>query len=183
MLLNRKSLNKFELDLLNSQFYYYSDQKYIVLKNKNSFIKILNIPFYIFVKKKLNSHIFVNLFQKRFNLDFKNFKGFLLKLVNCINKVVRKKLILKGLGLRIYYSRALNILKLKLGFSHLIFLLIPKTIKIFKKKHFILLESYNSVTLGNFAHLLSKFKFPNSYTGKGIWFKNQQLKLKPVKKN
>jgi len=183
MFLNKKIDNKFELNILNSQFYYYLDQKYIILKNKNFFIKILDIPIYVFVKKKSNCHIFVNLFQKRFNLDFKNFKGFLLKLINSINKVVRKKLILKGLGLRIYYSRSLKILKLKLGFSHLIFLPIPKTIKIFKKKNFILLESYNSVVLGNFAHLLSQFKFPNSYTGKGIWFKNQFLKLKPVKKN
>jgi len=97
--------------------------------------------------------------------------------------MIRKKLILKGLGLRTYYSRSSNILKLKLGFSHLILLTIPKSIKTFKTKSFLLLESYDAVCVGNFAQLLCQLKYPNIYTGKGIWLKNQLIKLKPVKKS
>ena len=177
-----KNFTEFNLFLLDSQFYYVGEQKWIVIKNKKFYIKLLNIPSFIFVKKKANIFSFINIYQNHFGKDFNCFQRLLISLTCSINKIVRKKLILKGLGLRIYYSRKCHRLNFKLGFSHLVSLLVPKTIKVFKSKSFILLESYSLSTLSNFSILLRQLKFPNSYTGKGIWFKNEIIKLKPVKK-
>jgi len=183
MFLNKKSCTQFELSTLNSQLYYSQEYKFVVIKNKKLYSKVIYIPFFIFVRKKANFFYFTNIFQNLFSENFDSFYRLLSNLAASFNKIIRKKIILKGLGLRIYYNRVLNILKLKLGFSHLILLAIPKTIKIFKSKSFLLLESYDLVRIGNFSRILRKFKYPNSYTGKGIWFKNEFIKLKPVKKN
>jgi len=172
----------FELNLLESQLYFSFEARFIVMKNTNSYIRVVYVPFFVFFKKRFNSFYFSNLLRTSFLEEFNCFQRLLKNLTSSFNKIIRKKLILKGLGLRIRYHKVSKTLKLKLGFSHLILIAVPKTVKIFKSKSSLLLESYNPTSIGNFATFLREFRYPNSYTGKGIWFKNEVIKLKPVKK-
>lgn len=92
-----------------------------------------------------------------------------------------KKLIFKGLGLK--SSIKDNILELKLGYSNIIRIEIPVNkiyIKIFKNN--LIISSNNLSYLGAFVYKIKKLKMPNIYKGKGIWYKHEKLKLKPINK-
>ena len=84
--------------------------------------------------------------------------------------------------MRINYVRVSHKLQLKLGFSNLIIVDVPKSIRVLKRKDALTLEGNNSVIVGNFANLIKSFRYPDSYKGKGIWYKNELRSLKPVKK-
>ena len=87
-----------------------------------------------------------------------------------------------GVGFRVE-SIEKNLIKLKLGFSHFIFLKIPSYIKIFSpKKTRLVLKSMNKQLLKEFSSKLCSFKLPDIYKGKGIIYKNQKLRLKEGKK-
>lgn len=91
-----------------------------------------------------------------------------------------KKLILNGLGLKASIQD--KHIELKLGFSHVIKISIPESIKISINKRVLIFEGFNLVELGNFTFKIRSLKFPNIYKGKGIWYKNEQLTLKTIKK-
>jgi large subunit ribosomal protein L6 len=87
-----------------------------------------------------------------------------------------------GVGFRVE-SFVDNILKLKLGYSHFIYINIPFYIKIFSpKKTLLTLESFDEHLLKEFSSKICSFKIPDVYKGKGILYKNQILKLKEGKK-
>jgi len=49
-------------------------------------------------------------------------------------------------------------------------------------KDVLTIEGNNATTVGNFANSVRNLKYPDSYKGKGIWYKNEFRTLKPVKK-
>lgn len=107
----------------------------------------------------------------------------ILKWFNALEKPLRKKLILKGLGLKVSLSENKKFLNFKLGFSHNIFMEIPEIISLVTiLKNSIVLESFNPIELGNFANKIRILRKPNIYKGKGIWYKNEKISLKPIKK-
>lgn len=106
-------------------------------------------------------------------------------LFNNINKVFYKKLILRGLGFRMNLVEDAGslLLKLKLGFSHLLELPVPqRKLQIFLKKSSLILKGSDLVFLGNFARKLKNLKYPNAYNGKGFWYKNEKISYKHFKK-
>ena len=94
----------------------------------------------------------------------------------------RKILFLRGLGMKVFLKRSFRTLFFKLGFSHPYNVFIKNEIFLRLKKNFISLQSFNREVLGNFARKLKNLRTPDSYKGKGIWYKNEKIKLKPVKK-
>lgn len=97
-----------------------------------------------------------------------------------------RKLVFKGLGLKftVVNLNAQQTLELKLGYSHLIRLTIPEPrIQIKTYKNSIIVTCGNLASLKNFLYSIKKLKMPNSYKGKGIWYKNEKKKLKIIKKN
>jgi len=87
-----------------------------------------------------------------------------------------------GVGFRVE-SLADNLLKLKLGYSHFIYINIPFYIKIFSpKKTSLILKSFDEQLLKEFSSKICSFKIPDAYKGKGILYKNQIIKLKEGKK-
>jgi large subunit ribosomal protein L6 len=87
-----------------------------------------------------------------------------------------------GVGFRVE-SVENRILKLKLGFSHFIFIKIPTYIELATpKKTIIVLKCTDDQILNEFALKIRSFKLPDVYKGKGILFKNQILILKEGKK-
>jgi large subunit ribosomal protein L6 len=103
------------------------------------------------------------------------------QLIIGVTKGYTKKLRLIGVGFRATVTD--NTLKLKLGFSHIVDITIPQNLKITRIKNFILVEGVDAALVGNFADFIKKKRLPDLYKGKGIFYKNENIKLKIIKKN
>ena len=160
--------------------------KLVVIQHKKFFVINLDLnSFYFFIPveikvTKYNNSLILSYSQdskEKGELICKSFKDWL----TSKEKQAIKKLILKGLGLKVNVINS-NELEFKLGFSHIVLLKIPKSIKITVLKNVIILESFNKVELGNIANEIKMLKKPNPYKGKGIWYKNEKVVLKTIKK-
>jgi len=97
-----------------------------------------------------------------------------------LNFVVRLTFV--GVGFRIE-SIENGFMKLNLGFSHLVYIKIPKHIKIFTtKKTSLTLECIDDHLLNEFSSKICSYKKPDTYKGKGILYKSQSIILKEGKK-
>jgi large subunit ribosomal protein L6 len=181
-----KNLRKNEISTFfdySLKFVYTKTEKFLVFQNKDKSYHFIKIPSLLYIEKNKQKLKFKLVSSHRISfLFFFNFQKLLGYLIKTFNKKYKKILIIKGLGMRINYLSKSHILELKLGFSHLIYVAVPTTLKIYKNKNLLTVEGYSSSLVGNFAYLIQSFRFPDSYKGKGIWYKNQIFKLKIVKK-
>lgn len=150
---------------------YFKNFKLLLFVSKN-----LNI-FYKDVSNILIKKTSVNLFT--LESSFKYLNNFLNFYRNLIFKA-RGFLILKGLGLKVQFSN--DFLELKLGYSHKCFVKIEKGINVKIRKNLIFFQSSNKEQLGNFLYKIKILKKPDVYKGKGIWYKNEKINLKLIKK-
>lgn len=170
-----------------STLFYFSKYKILNLKFYDSTEAYILIPL-IFNFKKFNNLITISIERSKLNLS--NYKVFskLIKVwvskIRSLKKKCFKTILIRGVGLKIsFVDGSSNLLQLKLGFSHLIFLTIPKSVTILILKKKLIVEGLNSIDVGNFSKKLMTFKKINSFTGKGLWLKNiQKFYCKPVKK-
>ena len=96
---------------------------------------------------------------------------------------IKKKLKLNGLGFKLKLSDNTKFLTLKLGFSHIIFISIPKDkIKIRVRKNILIVEGFDKVLVGNFVHSIKCLKKLDVYKGKGFIGTYEKEKLKLIKK-
>jgi len=105
-----------------------------------------------------------------------------IKLIQNFSLKIKKKLILKGLGLKANLIKE-SLLELKLGFSHLSYISIPVsclTIRVFK--NILIAESFDIIEMNNFLYKIRNLKTPNAYKAKGIWFFKEQRYRKVIKK-
>jgi hypothetical protein len=160
----------------NFNFLFLNLKKFIVISVNKTFLYYYYLPSYIILKLK-NSHCL-----EIFNDKNETFKLGFLKFIQNLNDKIIKKLILRGLGLKVSLQEDKKILELKLGYSHVIFIKIPQTISVSLLKKRILIEGYNSVDVGNFAFKLKSLRLPNSYKAKGLWYNHEKIKLKIIKK-
>jgi len=99
-----------------------------------------------------------------------------------VNLAFITRLFFVGVGFRVE-SVENNTIKLKLGFSHFVYIKIPSFIKIsVPKKTRLIIKSCNHQILKEFSAKICSYKFPDVYKGKGILIKNQKLILKEGKK-
>jgi hypothetical protein len=154
-------INNYKLLIYKNKFLYYKiiPSKLSVLKDSLNAIKILNFSY-------SNVNGFVSFFNS----------------INNLNRIFKVILILKGLGLKAVYLLNRRVLKFKLGFSHRPRLFVSKEVFIRVKKKIIFLRSANKEKLGSFAFRLKSLRLPDSYRGKGIWYKSENKKLKIFKK-
>ena len=129
-------------------------------------------------------------FFKNLDTNFVTFSKFaifqkkkLLSLLQTLDKTYKKHLIIRGLGMRINYLRVLHKLQLKLKFSNLITVDVPKSVRVLRRKDTLTLEGNNSIIVGNFANLIRSFRYPDSYKGKGFWYKNELRSIKTSQKS
>ena len=156
------------------------NNRYLSLSNGVT-AKYMIIPPFISINKIEKRLLLKNVSNSNNGLFFQ-FSQQLQFELNNLSINYKKKLILKGLGYRAVVNEEAKIVEFKLGFSHLIRLRIPEKIKIKVKKQFINLESKDKILLGNFVNKIVKLKSPDSYKGKGFWYKYQNKTLKVVKK-
>jgi large subunit ribosomal protein L6 len=86
-----------------------------------------------------------------------------------------------GVGFRVE-SLTEKVLSLKIGYSHLVHINIPKNIKVIVlKKINIILSSSNDQAVTEFASILRSHRFPDIFKGKGLLFKDEKILLKESK--
>ena len=95
-----------------------------------------------------------------------------------------KKMELVGVGYRV--SNQGNLVEFSLGYTHSIFLQLPKEIKVETKSErnqnpLIILESCDKQLLGQVCAKIRSFRKPEPYKGKGILFVGEQIRRKSGK--
>jgi ribosomal protein L6P/L9E len=168
---------------------FFRNKKFFVFKNYSSeTIKYLHIPNSIKIKKEASFFIF-SIEVSKSNKILENFYNSFILFLKNNNKIFCKKLLLKGLGFRLSIFKDKNllscrILKLKVGFSHFIYIKIPSNLHVTtnKKKTTLNIKSQNINFLGNFCSSLRSIKKINVYNGKGFWYKKEKKTLKIFKK-
>ncbi len=96
----------------------------------------------------------------------------------------KKELELVGVGFRA--SNTGNVLELSLGYSHMIYISLPKEIKLTTKSErnanpLITLESADKQLLGLVCAKIRSFRMPEPYKGKGILYVGEQIRRKSGK--
>ena len=159
-------------------FCYYKKKKVLILKSTNK------KEVFFFIPETLNLKIQANDFQFNYQIKSSDISKFFFNVERYLNqKKERKKLYLKGLGFRINLTENGSLLTLKLGFSHLIYLKIPKDrLNIVLSKKSLSVEGEDKVLVGNFIAKIRALKKPDAYKGKGFFYKYQKEKLKIIKK-
>ena len=101
-----------------------------------------------------------------------------------VSQGFQKELELVGVGYRV--SNEGNLLEFSLGYTHPIFMQLPKEMKVETKSERnqnpkILLESCDKELLGLVCAKIRSFRMPEPYKGKGILFKGEQIRRKSGK--
>lgn len=101
-----------------------------------------------------------------------------------VSEGFRKELELVGVGYRVTNNG--QVLELSLGYTHSIFLELPKEIKVETKMErnknpLIILESCDKQLLGQVCAKIRSFRKPEPYKGKGIRFMGEQIRRKSGK--
>jgi large subunit ribosomal protein L6 len=163
---NKKSIITLKKESSKENLNYYTVPNFIIFEKLNNLITFKidkNVP---------DSSIVLNSF---FSLLSKGLK--------LLDKPYKKKLILKGLGFKASLSTDLSFLELKLGYSHTIKIKVPlESLTVKVDKSTLIVEGSDPVKVGNFATQIRNLKYPDSYKGKGFWYKNEIIALKEVKK-
>jgi large subunit ribosomal protein L6 len=143
--------------------------------SKKNYILVTKIPF--FDKK----NILENDNKKLSNTYISIIK----QIIQEISKKSKHKLNLIGVGYRaiLLTSFTFTILQLKLGYSHLIFIKIPKDLTIIcPKPTKIFLYGNLQQKINKLSFLIKSYKMPEPYKGKGIFYINEKIDLKKGKK-
>lgn len=162
--------------------YYDSSSNILLLLNKFNFLI-----------KKLK--VKLNLIENTININIKNLKKkekiYVNSLISLINQffynsktIYYKKLILKGVGYKAQLiKKSFNLLVLKLGFSHLIYLRIPKDIDVLcLKNNIIYISGLNFKNVNKITESIRCCKLPDPYKGKGFIREYENILLKEGKK-
>jgi ribosomal protein L6P/L9E len=162
-----------------ANFYFFKKTKLLNLIKPQE-LHYIAIPGFINLQKD-NSNLLLNSLDNNYRQEGYSFFKIFNSWLKNIKKPVKKKLYFKGLGLKF---RIINkTLELKLGFSHLILISLQNLkLKVKTTKNAIIVRGSNLVQVGTFLNKIRDFKYPNIYKGKGIWYKGEVRKLKPIKK-
>lgn len=139
------------------------------------------VPHFITSSKNGNKLIFKSKLPEETTLTkFINQMTYWLRL---LERPSRKKIFLKGLGYKANLSENKEVLNLKIGLSHPtnVFIL-SNRIHLKINKNIIAIKGNSPTEVGDFAERIRKLRFPDSYKGKGIWYKNEIRILKVLKK-
>lgn len=184
MLTNQITKN-IQVPFLNKiSFCFIKNTKILLLKTNSNTIKYFSLPICVTCKtNNTNLILSTSSNEKKDLIQLEQFYNILVTFVKNIENSAKKKLTLKGLGLKANLSSDFKSLDFKLGYSHLISLEIPKKgLYVSVQKNVICIEGVDPVEVGNFANKIRSLKVPDSYKGKGFWYKYEEENLKEVKK-
>jgi hypothetical protein len=172
IVLNSVDVEKLSFSLINNS-------KFFLKSIKKSKLYYLHLPNSISWRLNESKLFFSSFFYKEALQFLRLFQTWLKKQ----EVIIKKKLILKGLGFRINFDDKLNALNLKIGYSHLVNIFLPKEkINLKIQKNSIILESTDNIILGNLCNIIKNCRPIDVYKAKGFFFRNDKVKLKPIKK-
>ena len=101
-----------------------------------------------------------------------------------VSEGYKKELELVGVGYRV--TNAGQLLDLSLGYTHNIYMQLPKEVKVETKAErnknpLIILESADKQLLGQICAKIRSFRMPEPYKGKGIKFVGEEIRRKSGK--
>lgn len=161
-----------------------NNNSFILFKFQNTLTSYLQVPIFIqcILKKKdllFNTESLTTSQVFQYHQFISQFQDYLKR----VQKPFKKKLLLKGLGYKAILKDDEASLELKIGYSHTISLSIEKEVlKVILDKNTLTVEGFDKVKVGNFVDKIRSLKFPDSYKGKGFWYKNEVIKLKEINK-
>lgn len=157
-----------------------ASNRFLILKNDSGIQKYIKIPNFIVVNKDKRILNFKYTKESQTSNFFRTF----FTLYQELKYKIFETILIRGVGLKVtLIKEPVTSLELKLGYSHKIFLAIPKTLNVIVKKKKLLVEGSDKVLVGNFVNKIIHFKLLNNYTGKGLWLKSyQKFILKEIKK-
>lgn len=121
--------------------------------------------------------------QKKTKTIWGTYRNTLQNTIQGISQGFQVTLKLVGVGYRATLDEKRENLILKVGFSHLIDVPIPKYVNInIIKNNKLIMRSYNLNLLMQFAAIVRQYKKPEPYKGKGILYKGEKIKRKEGKK-
>ncbi len=124
--------------------------------------------------KPLNDSNFANALWGTYASHVKN-------MVDGVNKLFEKKLLIEGVGFKVEMSG--EELILSLGFSHKINVKIPKELNVVVEKNTITVSGVNKELVGQFTSNIRALKKPEPYKGKGIKYEGEIIRRKQGKKS
>jgi len=124
--------------------------------------------------KPLNDSNFANALWGTYASHIKN-------MVDGVNKLFEKKLLIEGVGFKVEASG--EELVLSLGFSHKINVKIPKELNVVVEKNTITVSGINKELVGQFTSNIRALKKPEPYKGKGIRYEGEIVRRKQGKKS
>ena len=169
-------------------FSFFSQVFFGFLGKKKFLVLIINRQTKFFVLPNCVSckSIGTNFYFHFFDNNLKEVSLFFFSILNFIQNfsiLIKKKLKLNGLGFKLKLSDDTKFLTLKLGFSHILFIPIPKNkIKIIARKNILIIEGFDKVIVGNFVNVIMSLKKVDVYKGKGFVGTYEKEKLKIIKK-
>lgn len=101
-------------------------------------------------------------------------------MVSGVNTPFVKKLQVEGIGYRAELSG--KSLKLSIGFSHPVVVLVPEGITVVVEKNMISVSGADKEQVGEFAASVRATKKPEPYKGKGIRYEGEVVRMKQGKK-
>ncbi len=101
-------------------------------------------------------------------------------MIEGVNKVFEKKLIVEGIGYKVNLSG--KNLELIVGFSHPVILTLPEGINVVVEKNNISISGSDKQIVGQFTAEIRDVKRPEPYKGKGIRYEDEIVRRKQGKK-
>ncbi len=101
-------------------------------------------------------------------------------MVDGVNKLFEKKLIIEGVGFKVELSG--DELVLSLGFSHKINVKVPQGLNVVVEKNDITISGISKEDVGQFTAQIRALKKPEPYKGKGIRYDGEVVRRKQGKK-
>jgi ribosomal protein L6P/L9E len=145
--------------------------------------KSLQFKLNISLIKKFNSILLVD-FSIKSNL-IKTYRSIINELFKNIQNYYKKKLTLIGVGYRISLIKSIKntFLELKLGYSHSIFIKVPKALTVVVPKPTkIYILGNDFLLVSQLSAFIKSLKAPDNYKGKGFRYDNDKLIIKEGKK-
>ena len=190
-MLKKKYFFKIPLNL--NYIYCTNSNKLVIISSTEK--RIINLTFKLLLANKSKNYFYITTgIHDQSLTNKKNYQSLRMLEISKIKKtlieistIITKKLKLIGVGYRAFIKKNETgscFLKLKLGYSHDIFIKIVNTVTIIcPKPDIILLSSKSSRDLNQLISLIRSYKIPDSYKGKGILYEYEKLNLKIGKKS
>jgi large subunit ribosomal protein L6 len=104
-----------------------------------------------------------------------------LNMINGVNKVYEKKLIIEGVGFKSEVKG--DKLVMSLGFSHQVEVDIPKGLEVKAEKNVVTVSGIDKEMVGQWTAAVRSKKKPEPYKGKGIRYQDEVVRRKQGKKS